>query len=265
MDHLIINDNNWQDHVEPVIDGEPKKMGLIPRDYSVNPVGYMACAKPFDLPLIPEDEWEERLAEQKARRANLIEVRNRGMNGQPIPSRDQNGKGYCWAHSSTSACLLVRALNNQPYADLSAFAVACVIKNFRDQGGFGSQSLEFIANRGIPTSEFWPQKSMGRENDNEKTWENAKLHRVSEWMDLDPRNKAQYVTCLLSNIPVVADRNWWSHSTCDVAIESFKPFRVWTWNSWSDSWKERGMGIIEGSKALPDGMIAPRVLTASQT
>lgn len=264
MAEIIINDQNYHEVIEPTINGDKKAMGLVPRDYAANPVGYLACAKPFDLPLIPEDEWEERLKEQKARKATLKDVRDRGMNGQPIPSRDQNGKGYCWAHSSTSACLIVRAIQGQPYADLSAFAVACVIKGFRDQGGYGSQSLEFIAKRGIPTSEFWPQQSMARDNDNEKTWENAALHKVTEWMDLEERNKQQYVTCLLSGIPVVADRNWWSHSTCDVAIESFKPFRVWTWNSWSDSWKERGMGIIEGSKALPDGMIAPRVLTASR-
>ncbi len=241
MTLITINDDNWQEQAAPVVDGEHKQMGLIPRDYSVHPVGYLACAKSFDLPLIPESEWEDRLKEQKARKATLKDVRDRGMNGQPMPSTDQGNKGYCWAHSSTSACLLVRAIEGQPYAALSAYAVACIIKCFRDQGGYGSQSLEFIAERGIPSGEFWPQKSMSRDNDNEKTWANAKLHRVTEWMDIEPRNKNQYVTCLLSGIPVVADRNWWGHSTCDLAIESFNPFVVWTWNSWSDSWSERGM------------------------
>jgi len=606
MPEIVINDSNYQDFVAPIIDGEQKVRGLIPRDYAQCPVGYMACAKPFDLPLIPESEWEDRLAAQKAAKAQLSDIRNRGMNGQPIPSRDQNGKGYChtadtevltekgwqswanynyqdqlatvnqltgamefqtpfekhvydykgeivhstnrrldfgvtpdhrmmvrkwderqrtlsnqytfcragdigwyagfmhaptnwlgtdlveieipgdrrydgddfiallsliasdgfasqyehsgslvsfasfrpeamdrvralaarvgfkeqpsrpgvfnrwgaaalcewvrthcytgqgykaqhkivpaivkelsqrqiehfltwngdqnhnraahgehyysaskrmiddlqelclrvgrrgtiirriarmgikpqgslsisgpswellvgasktlcvdrrkhietdsyngpvycaavpngtlitrrngsvlisgncWAHSSTSAMLIVRAMEGQPYADLSAFAVACIIKNFRDQGGWGSQSLEFIAERGIPTSEFWPQKSMSRSNDNEKTWENAKLHRVTEWMDMEPRNKAQFVTCLLSGIPVVSDFSWWGHSVCTLDLVSVKPFKTRIWNSWGDSWSERGTGILEGSKALPDGMIAPRVATASK-
>jgi hypothetical protein len=263
MAEIIINDQNFAQFVTPTVDGEVKAMGLVPRDYEKCPVGYMACAKPFDLPLIPESEWEDRLAAQKAAKAQLSEVRNRGMNGKPIPSRDQNGKGYCWAHSSTSAALIVRAIENQPYADLSAFAVACIIKRFRDEGGWGAESLEFIADRGIPTSEFWPQKSMAKANDNEKTWANAKLHRVTEWMDLEPKNKAQLVTCLLSGIPVVSDFNWWGHSVCTIDLVSLNPFRTRIWNSWGDSWSENGTGILEGRKAIPDGQIAPRVITAA--
>jgi len=264
MAEIIINDSNYNDFVSPVVDGEIKVRGLIPRDYSQCPVGYMACAKPFDLPLIPESEWEERLAAQRAAKAQLSDVRNRGMNGQPMPSRDQNGKGYCWAHSGTSAHLIVRAMQGQPYADLSAFAVACIIKGFRDQGGWGSQGVEFMAERGIPTSEFWPQKSMKRDNDNPRTWENAKLHRITEWMDMEPGNKAQLVTCLLSGIPVVSDFNWWGHSVCTLDLVSIKPFRTRIWNSWGDGWSENGTGILEGGKAVPDGMLAPRVATASK-
>lgn len=264
MNEIIINEDNWQAFVNPVVDGEQRMMGLIPRDYEQYPVGYCAAAKPFDLPLIPESEWEERLQARIAAKAQLSDVRNRGMGGQPMPSRDQNGKGYCWAHSSTSAVLICRAMEGQPYADLSAFAVACIIKGFRDQGGWGSQSLEFIAERGIPTSEYWPQQSMKRENDNPKTWENAKLHRVTEWMDMEPNNKAQLVTCLLSGIPVVSDFNWWGHSVCTLDLVSINPFRTRIWNSWGDKWSENGTGILEGKKAVPNGMIAPRVMTASK-
>lgn len=261
---IIINDDNWQAFVNPVIDGEQKVTGLNPRDYATHPVGCYAAAKPFDLPLIPESEWEDRLQAQIKAKAQLSEVRNRGMGGKPMPSRDQNGKGYCWAHSSTSAVLILRAMEGQPYADLSAFAVACVIKHFRDEGGWGAESLEFIADRGIPTSEFWPQKSMAKANDKPETWENAKLHRVTEWMDLEPKNKQQFVTCLLSGIPVVSDFNWWGHSVCTLDLVSLNPFRTRIWNSWGDGWSDNGMGILEGSKAIPNGMIAPRVMTASR-
>lgn len=264
MPEIVINDSNYWEHVSPVVDGETKSRGLVPRDYGQFPVGCYASAKPFDLPLIPESEWQARLDAQKAARAQLSDVRNRGMNGQPIPSRDQNGKGYCWAHSSTSAALLVRALNNEPYADLSAYAVACVIKGFRDEGGWGAESLEFIAQRGIPTSQFWPQQSMSRGNDNAQTWENAAKHKFTEWMDLDPQNvKAQMVTCLLLGIPVVSDFSWWSHSVCTIDLVSLSPFTTRIWNSWGDSWSSNGTGLLQGSKAIPDGAIAPRVMTAS--
>lgn len=237
--------------------------GLIPRNFANYPVGYLACARPFDLPLIPESEWEARLQEQKAN-GTLMDIRNRGMNGQPMPSRDQNGKGYCWAHSSTSAAMLARAVNGEPYADLSAYMVACIIKGYRDEGGWGSESLEFIAENGIPTSKFWPQQSMSRSNDTPEMRANAKLHRFTEWMDLDPKNmKAQFITCLLLNIPVVADYNWWSHSVCACALESINPLVGWIWNSWGDSWSQNGMGKLEGSKFIPDAALAARVMTPS--
>ncbi len=262
---VIINDDNYREYFHPIVDGEMRKHGLIPRDYTTHPVGCYAAAKPFDIPLIPESEWAGRLAAQIAAKAQLSDVRNRGMGGKPIPSRDQDGKGYCWAHSSTSAALIVRALDNQPYADLSAFAVACIIKGYRDQGGWGAESLEWIAENGIPTSQFWPQQSMDRKNDNPEMRANAKLHRFTEWMDLEPKNKSQLVTCLLLGIPVVSDFNWWSHSVCTIDLVSLEPFQTRIWNSWKDSWGENGTGLLEGNKAIPDGMIAPRVMTASIT
>lgn len=260
MAEIIIHDGNA--HLHQTSDMGHSK-GLVPRDYNQHPVGYLYCAKPFDLPLIPESEWADRLAAQIAAKAQLSDIRNRGNAGQPIPSRDQNGKGYCWAHSSTSASLLLRALMGQPYADLSAYAVACIIKGYRDQGGWGAESLEWIAQNGIPTSKTWPQQSMSRSNDNPAMRAEAAMHKVTEWMDGEPNNKAQLVTCLLSNNPVVVDFNWWSHSVCAMDLVSLNPFRIRIWNSWGDSWSENGTGLLEGSKAIPDGMIMPRVVMAS--
>ena len=257
MAEILIHDDSHPIEFLPPSGGHAK--GLVPRDYSTHPVGYNA--KPFDLALIPETEWQDRLDALKASNAQLSNIRNTGNNGQPIPSRNQNGKGYCWAHSSTSAALIVRAVNGLPYADLSAFAVACIIKGYKDQGGWGAESLEWIAANGIPTSEFWPQQSMSRANDTPAMRANAKLHEFSQWMDLEPGNKAQLVTCLLLGIPVVSDFNWWGHSVCTLDLVSLSPFTTRIWNSWGDTWSENGTGLLQGSKALPDGMIAPRVIT----
>jgi hypothetical protein len=262
---VIIGDHNAHLFVvDPVVGGGQKARGLIPRDYQRCPIGYLgALAKPFDLPLIPESEWQARLDAQVAEHAQLSDIRNRGMGGSPIPSRDQDGKGYCWAHSGVSAHLLVRALVNEPYADLSAYAVACMIKDFRDEGGWGSEGVEFQGTKGVPTSEFWPQQSMSRSNDNPKTWENAARHKYVEWMDGAPQNKAQLVTALLSNCPCVCDYNWWSHSVCGMDLVGLSPFRIRIWNSWGDSWSENGTGILEASKAIPDGLLVARVVTPS--
>ncbi|MGL4553978.1 MAG: hypothetical protein ACRC33_22690 [Gemmataceae bacterium] len=263
---FVIDDDNYDLFLHPRVSHGVMARGLVPRDYAACPVGYLPCARPFDLPLIPESEWPARLAAQTAAQAQLSHVRDRGgPSGKPIPSTDQNGRGYCWCHSSTSACLIVRALNGQPFVDLSAYMVGCIIKGYRDQGGFGSEGVEFMAEHGIPSSEFWPQRAIARAHDTPDMRANARLHRITEWMDLAPRSKAQLVTCLLSGIPVVADFNWWGHSVLALDVVSLSPFRIRVWNSWGDSWSANGTGVLEGSKAIPDGMVAPRVLTASTT
>lgn len=234
--------------------------GLIPRDYSRYPVGSLPRAQPFDLPIIPRAEWPSRLEALKAVRGTLRQIRDTGNEGQRIPSRDQNGRGYCWAHSTVSAMLLVRAIMGLPYADLSPYSIACKIKGFRDEGGFGAESLEFAAANGCATAADWPQKSVDRRYDNPTTWRNAKQYRITEWMDLEPRNLDQFMTCLLSGIPVVCDYNWWGHSVCALEPTSFDPIAGLIWNSWGDGWSDNGVGELKGDRWLPDAMIAPRVI-----
>jgi len=260
MAEIVIHDGNAHEHMTSPW-GHAK--GLIPRDYAQYPIGYLMCAKPFDLPLIPESEWPDRLAAQIASKMQLSDIRNKGNNGAPIPSRDQNGKGYCWEHSGVSAHLLIRAVNNEPYADLSAYAGACIIKGYRDEGGWGAEGVEWQAANGCPTSKTWPQQSMSRSNDTPAMRAEAATHKITEWMDGEPRNKAQLATCLLLNIPCVVDYNWWSHSVCAMDLVKLNPFTIRIWNSWGDSWSENGTGLLVANKAIPDGLIVPRVVTPS--
>ncbi len=236
--------------------------GLEERDYNAYPVGYNS--KPFDIPLIPESEWPAKLAQQQAAKAQLHNIRNTGKNGGRIPSTNQGSTNFCWAHSSVGAVMLLRAAQGEPFEQLSATAVACIIKNFKNVGGWGSQSLEFITERGVPNTAHWPEGPEGikRHYDSDGTWQNAAKHKVTEWMDLQPRNKAQFVTCLLNNLPVVTDLNHWSHSVVTMSIISLNPFWTLIWNSWGDDWGEFGTGVLKGSKAIPDGAIVPRVVTA---
>jgi hypothetical protein len=93
---IVINDQNFHQFLAPpTINGEGKSMGLMPRDFKSHPLGYAAGAGPFDLPLIPESEWQARLDAKLASGSLLSKVRDTGMNGQRIPSRDQDGVG-CW-------------------------------------------------------------------------------------------------------------------------------------------------------------------------
>lgn len=248
----------------PIINGEAKGHGLVPRDYSIYPAEMFA--PPSEINLIPQSEWSSRLKEQEQNNSRLSDVRG------SIPSLDQNGQGYCWAYSTGSCLTLIRAINNQPYVRLSPHGVACKIKNFRDEGGWCGLSAKFSRENGYPTVLTWPEKSMSRQHDTAATWQDAAKRKVTEdWVDLTrdvyDQNLTfdQVATCLLSGIPCAVDFNWWSHSVCGMDLVEVEAgsFGLRIWNSWSDSWEDRGTGILRGSKAIPNGAVAIRVAGAA--
>ena len=275
---LIIDDSNWQEHtVAPIIDGQQMAFGAVPRDYSRHPVGSYGTIEPFAIPLIPRKDWSRRIRDMEQSQSRLSDLRMIGNGGNPIPSTNQGNRGYCWAHSPVSAALLDRARDNQPYAPLSAYAIACKVKNYRDQGGWNPQAVEFLIKTGCPTSATWGQQSVNPANDNARTWQEASRYKLTEgFMDLSPpiydRNLTfdQLMTCLLLRIPCPVDLMWWRHSVCaadpvefdaSLALSDINRWGVRIWNSWSDAWGTLGMGVLRGSKAVPDGATACKVMT----
>jgi hypothetical protein len=282
MPELVIDDKNYLEHCEPVvINGEKTTFGLVPRNYNTHPIGCYGAVPwvPSQIKLIPREEWSSRIKDKQQAQSQLSDIRLAGNDGKMVPSLDQNGKGYCWAHSTTHAVMLNRMVANDPYEPLSAYAIACIIKNYADEGGWGALSMDFAIKRGIPSQKYWAQQSMSRSNDNEATWVNAALHKVTDgWVDLSvaPYDRDfsfdQEMSCLLQNIPVVKDENWWGHSICgldayefdsSLPLSDINRWGVRIWNSWSDSWSDRGMGLLRGNKAVSNGAVASRVVLAA--
>jgi hypothetical protein len=243
--------------------------GLKPRNYTTHPIGHYASIPPLTaLPLMSDADIEAAILRKNADHSWLSDLRMVGMFGAMVPSRDQNGKGFCWAHSSVSANLLIRARDNQPYEDLSAYAIACIIKGYQDEGGFGAESVNWQVANGCPTSKTWPQQSMSRSNDNAAMRAEAALYKpTGVWADIEPNNDRAHATCLCNDIPVVFDSNQWSHSICSCRLISWGPngsrFKHQIWNSWADDWtgpgtSEPGMGILpsKDSGASGDGLVA---------
>lgn len=261
---ITINDSNYLQHLaQEQTDGRMK--GMMPRNYRTHPLGCYSAAKPFSMPLIPVSEQQGRLDYQIANNSSANDIRNIGMAGSMIPSRDQDGQGYCWGHSPPTCMLAMRAMMGEPYADLSPFSVCCPIKNFRDEGGWNAEAVQYIAENGVATSATWPQQSMSRSNVAASA-EERKKYKFTEWMDLDPGDmEQQMITVLLTGGVLAGDFPWWSHSVAIVALLALKPLKVLIWNSWSDSWSQKGVGALEGRKAVPSGgAIALLVATASQ-
>lgn len=269
---LIIDDDNWRQFANYNVDGRMMGKGLVERNYDQHPVGTYAAKWDPKVPLIPRSEWSDRIKEMERTKSRLSDLRMIANRSRHIPSLDQNGQGYCWAYSTTSAIMLLRAAQGLPYVRLSAHAVGCMVKGFRDQGGWSAQSLEFITARGVPSVEFWAEKSMSRSHNNDRTWENAARHKPTEgWVELDApvydRDLTfdEVMTCLLNRIPVPSDFNWWTHAVCGmdpVEVER-NSFGIRIWNSWRDSWGNLGTAVLRGSKAVPDNAVAPRVVRSA--
>ena len=185
----------------------------------------------------------------------------------------------CWSYSPVSGLTLLRAIGNQPHVRLSAHAVACRIKNFRDEGGWGALALDFLMESGVPPEALWPAQSMNRKYDTPEVWAAAADYRVLDgWIDLVQsvydRNLSiqQTGTLLLSNVPVVIDLNHMAHSMLGMDLVDAYPSRRATdprrygvrfWNEWGDEWGAQGTAVFVDNLGWPDGAVAP--LTASFT
>lgn len=275
---IEINDDNWKDVQQE--SQELYRTGLTLRDFKKYPVGTFGTPFDKEVKVIPREEWPERIAQMNEEKSRLSDIYDIGNFGQRIPSLDQNGQGFCWAYSTVGVVQCLRAKANMPYVNLSPHAVACKIFGFQDRGAWGALSAEWISKNGVPSAEFWPQKSMNRRHDTPDTWENAKLHRITEgWIDLDAPHPAdaklsfdQIMTLLLMRIPVVTDFDWWGHSVFALDPIDFQPsaplnsIERWGYliqNSWGDGWSENGRGRIRGRKAFAYGGCAPRFTLAA--
>lgn len=245
---------------EPVPPG--MSTGLIPRNYGTHPVGCYAAAPPFpDDQLIPEDQWAARLAENRANKSGLLDLRE--AHYDILKSLDQNGLGLCWAFSTTKAVMYLRAVMNEVPIILSAWYVAGKIKNWQDEGGWGAASLDFIVKNGVPAMDKCPKYS--RSYDTPEAAASAELHKVTEWYDgsNDPATaQKQLVSTLLRCNPCVVDLNDMGHSMCAIDLE-LNPLTIIYDNSWATNGDPLGLYRGTGARARPDGLVIPRVTVPS--
>lgn len=269
---ILIDENTDNDLLfSPNIDGRRMGMGMTPPTR----VEYRAFgAPPSDMQLIPRSEWSERIKDKVKYMMQLSDILLRGDNGKPIPSTDQNGHGYCWGYSTGGCVQAVRACQGMPYVRLNPHAVCAVIKGGRDEGGWCGLSAKFLREYGIPSFDFWPEHSRNTSYWNAACRANAALHKVTEeWVDLTvsvyDQNLTfdQVATCLLLNIPCALDFNWWGHSVmgCDLVEVGSGNFAIRIRNSWTNNWGDQGFSVIQGSRAIPNGAVALRVVGVSSS
>lgn len=256
---IIIDDSNYQEYaIDPVVNGELKSRGRKPRDWDRHPYGSVAA--PFDLPLIPDDEWLDRIKEQEATKSRLSDL----LDLVDLGVMDQARTNFCWDFATTHTVETIRVKQNNKLVRLSPASTACKITNFRNNGGWGSEALEYIIEHGCVPQEDWPQAAIDRRYDTPEAWEKAKRYKVTEWWDIEPRNFEQVATCLLLGIPVSAGYDWWGHQVMllDLIYKNGE-FGALIDNSWGTGWGDNGRGILMRNKATPDDACAPRVAMAA--
>jgi hypothetical protein len=238
--------------------------GGVPRDYKIDPETMFA--QPTEMKLIDPSEYDAYYDEQEASKSSLEHIYLQGADTPAFINLDQNGQGFCWCYSTGHALMIQRLRQREPVVMLSPHGVACKIKGFRDEGGWCGLSAKFAREVGYPSQTVWPAQSMNRQYDNEATWANAALHKITEdWVDLTKSEydqnltSQQLFTCSFLNIPGPVDFNWWSHSVCrirHVRIEAGS-WGLLILNSWLN-WGRHGLAVLRGSKMIPDGALAIR-------
>jgi len=251
----------------PIIDDEshPATFGGMrgrnPRDWTKEPFGSLPFAAPFDQPTIPRSEWDERIRDLEKSQSRISDI----CDAMGVKIKNQGSLSYCWIFATTTAAEIISVIQGRDYVSLSPASVGARIKNFRDEGGWGTEGLKYGVSHGWVTSATWPDTSLNRSNDNAQSDAERKKHQVDEWWELQPGNFDQLATCLLSLFPVSIGLSWWSHQVCAsdlVKLDGSGNYGVRIRNSWGESWSERGQAILTERKATPDDSVSPRLVTA---
>lgn len=262
---IVIDDSNYKKYcLDPTVGKGGMKRGLKPRNWKKYPCGSMKGIPKASISKIPRTEWSARIKEINEQNALFSDMWQVGNFGSEIPVLDQNGYGYCWAHSTVSCALMLRAQQNQPFEDLSPYAIACKIKNFQDRGGWNKESVDFMMKNGCPTSKKWPQRGTSRSYDNSGTWEEAAQYKIVEIAeDVEEGDFDMQMTYALLGIPGPLDLNWWGHSIGQADPVEIEPnhFGLDILNSWGRGWGRNGWGVLSESKARNNGFIALRTGT----
>lgn len=256
----VIDDSNWQSVVSDAASDPSKGRGLVPRDFSSQPYGSLEFAEPLPLPLIPESKWEEMIRAEDESQSSIVHL----CDAAGLKVKNQQSTNYCWINAPAHCIEILRVVQGQSYVELSPASVGAKIKNFRNVGGWGTEGLKYIAERGLVPSRLWPNNAIDRRYDTAEADAERSKYQADEWWELKPRSLPELATCLLMKIPVAIGLNWWGHEV--TAVKLVKASNGWGIvidNSWGTSWGDNGRGILTGSKMLPDDAIAPRVVTAS--
>jgi hypothetical protein len=148
-------------------------------------------------------------------------------------SLNQNPTNYCWCYGVVHAFMIQRLLSGAPFFRFSPYSVACIVKNFSNNGGWGSQANAQMVKEGVSTEEFWPMEKPGMTSSQRSAANmnairngrqylagsraNAALHKITEYDDIPQRSWAHKMACLCVPLPIASGYNRIGHERCTIA------------------------------------------------
>jgi hypothetical protein len=254
----VLDDDAFAATPEADHNGDPISFGYQPRDWDANPAGSIDFFDPFPAHLkIPRSEWREIIEMRERHKATLFELGHRAG----IRAGSQNGTSHCWAWGSVAAIEYTEVIQGEPHVPLSATAVACIAKNFRNVGGNTFNAFPVMAERGVPTKADWPDNRLDRSFDKPETWERAKPHKMLRWYELPNNDFDAMASCLLRGWPVTIGVQWWSHMICAVDLKALEggAFGTLIRNSHGTNYGDQGFAVLTERKSTAFDQACPVV------
>lgn len=260
---IVIDDSNYEQYANPILDSGYSITGYAPKpdDFESG----VCSAFPQEL-LIPEVEWKERYEEIKAKNRLLSTFCKWATAKLGVKWLNQNPTNYCWCYAVVQIVMLLKLLQNDTYRRLAPASVACLIKDFQNVGGWGSEALEFISTDGVADEEHWPQPTameaikQGRKYV-ESSRDNASLTKIKAWWRIKTLNEK--MSCLLRRIPVASGYLRIGHEMA--SIDPYFSDRgepgCYDLDSYASKNGEHNAKIMLGRQMVGDDMVAPAVIT----
>jgi hypothetical protein len=182
------------------------------------------------------------------------------MRSSGILCKDQDGTNYCWVYASASSVEAIRALQGQPYVNLSPESIGGPVRNWRNQGGWGLEALEQLQTVGACRMDFMDKPNSLSPSRWKSGWQaDCANYKITEaWATIDDGDFDAVFTAALLRLPVSIGLNWWGHQVLITAPVVFDngSFGVEFRNSWGADYGDDGFATLTENKAQPDGSFA---------
>lgn len=253
----------------PVVRGRLKGKGYIPADGAENTRRWKEFERkvrdmdgvtvlPFEaaadrgLTVIQESGWNDYLEE-----AIKEEATNRHLwDALMCAVLDQKTTNYCWIFAVATIMMTMRMQSGEGVIRPSPASAGGPITGFQNVGGWSSNGLEYVVEKGMNDESEWPPTAISRTYYTEENKQLALKNKAIEVFYCNPSDKKQRWletgTALSAGFAVAAGYNHWSHAIG--LLQMNLAHDVDLANSWGSGWGDNGHGRLTKSsgKAQPD-------------